>query len=72
MVDHRAPWAAEIRDRLGAEQVRKEVVAAAGFVLEDESDLLSHPEDDRKRRVFDETSRGRADRFVYRFRKPAG
>ena len=43
----------------------------AGFVLEAESDLLRNPADDRSVSVFDPTIRGRTDRVVYRFRKPA-
>lgn len=43
----------------------------AGFVLEAESDLLRAADDDHTRRVFDGAIRGRTDRFVYRFRKPA-
>ena len=43
----------------------------AGFVFDGESDLLRNPEDDRSKNVFDPTIRGRTDRFVYRFRRPA-
>lgn len=42
----------------------------AGFVLEAQSDLLRVAEDHSKN-VFDPSIRGRTDRFVYRFRKPA-
>jgi predicted methyltransferase len=44
----------------------------AGFVLEAESDMLRNPEDDRTRNVFDQSIRGRTDRFMMRFRKPGG
>jgi predicted methyltransferase len=44
--------------------------AAAGFVLEAESKVLAHPEDDHTRLVFDEAIRGKSDQFIYRFRKP--
>ncbi len=43
----------------------------AGFVLEAESDLLRNPADDKSKLVFDPAVRGKTDRFVYRFRKPA-
>ena len=42
----------------------------AGFVLEAESDLLRNPADDHSKLVFDESIRGRTDRFIFRFRKP--
>ena len=43
----------------------------AGFVLDGESGLLAHAEDDHTRLVFDETIRGRTDQFLFRFRRPA-
>lgn len=43
----------------------------AGFVLEAQSDLLRVSEDDHRKNVFDPSIRGKTDRFVYRFRKPA-
>ena len=43
----------------------------AGFVLEAQSDMLRNSADDHSRNVFDESIRGRTDRVVYRFRKPA-
>ncbi|HEY0131078.1 MAG TPA: methyltransferase domain-containing protein [Allosphingosinicella sp.] len=43
----------------------------AGFVLEAQSDMLRVREDDHSKNVFDPSIRGRTDRFVYRFRKPA-
>lgn len=43
----------------------------AGFVLEAQSYLLRVPEDDLTKNVFDPSIRGRTDRFMYRFRKPA-
>jgi predicted methyltransferase len=46
-----------------------ESVEAAGFVLEASSDILRHPEDDRRRMVFADGLRGRTDRFVLAFRK---
>ncbi len=41
----------------------------AGFVLEEESELLRNPADNRTLLVFDEKIRGKTDRFVLRFRK---
>jgi len=43
----------------------------AGFVFEGESDLLRNPADDHSLLVFDPAIRGKTDRFIYRFRKPA-
>ncbi|HET9638673.1 MAG TPA: methyltransferase domain-containing protein [Allosphingosinicella sp.] len=42
----------------------------AGFVLEAQSDVLRVAEDHSKN-VFDPSIRGKTDRFMYRFRKPA-
>jgi len=44
--------------------------AAAGFVLDGESDVLVNPSDDRTKSAFDPSIRGRTDQFVLRFRKP--
>ena len=44
--------------------------AAAGFVLEAESDLLRNPADDFGKGVFDPAVRGQTDRFILRFRRP--
>lgn len=73
VVDHHAEAGSGDRDvkslhRIDAELLEKEVLAA-GFELEAKSDLLRRPEDDRKTNVFD--IRGKSDRFVYKFRKPA-
>ncbi len=43
----------------------------AGFTFDGESDLLRNPGDDRSVNVFEPSIRGRTDRVVYRFRKPA-
>lgn len=43
----------------------------AGFVFDGESNLLRNPADDRAKLVFDPSVRGRTDRIVYRFKKPA-
>ena len=49
----------------------KAELAAAGFVLEAESDILRNPADPRTASVFDPALRGRTDQFVLKFRKPA-
>jgi predicted methyltransferase len=43
----------------------------AGFVFDGESDLLRNSADDHSKVVFDPTIRGKTDRIVYRFKKPA-
>lgn len=48
-----------------------EALTAAGFVLEEESDLYSRPDDPRTANVFDEAIRGKTDQFAWRLRKPA-
>lgn len=48
-----------------------DVVTAAGFELEDESNLLQNPDDDHTQGVFSEGLRGQTDRFLLKFRKPA-
>ncbi|MEE4277316.1 MAG: hypothetical protein V2I82_02495 [Halieaceae bacterium] len=40
-----------------------------GFRLVDESDVLRNPEDDHSLMVFDETVRGKTDRFILVFEK---
>ncbi len=44
---------------------------AAGFVLEAESDMFANPSDDLEKNVFDPSVRGKTNRFVMKFRKPA-
>lgn len=43
----------------------------AGFAFDGESRVLANPEDDHTKLVFDEAVRGKTDRFLFRFRKPA-
>ena len=47
-----------------------ETVEAAGFVIESDSDLLRNETDDHSLFVFDESVRGKTDRFLLRVRKP--
>lgn len=42
----------------------------AGFIIEAESDLLAHAEDDHSKKVFDPSLRGNTDRFILRLRRP--
>ena len=44
--------------------------AAAGFVLDGESDVLRNAADDYSKGVFDPAVRGQTDRFILRFRRP--
>ncbi len=48
----------------------KAAAISAGFVVEAEGDVLSHPEDDHTKKVFDPTIRGETDRFILKLRKP--
>jgi len=48
----------------------KAAATNAGFIVEAESDLLAHPEDDHSKMVFDPSLRGETDRFILRLRKP--
>lgn len=48
------------------------ILTSAGFVLEDESDMLANPDDDHMTGVFSEGIRGKTDRFLLRLRKPSG
>lgn len=56
-------------------RIDPEVVKAdfrkAGFVLEETSDMLRNPDDDHLKNVFDPSIRGKTDRFLFKFRKPA-
>lgn len=42
----------------------------AGFIINSQSNLLSNPEDDRTKSVFDPSVRGKTDRFLLRLKKP--
>ena len=52
-----------------AAELRRQV-EAAGFVFDGETDAVRVPSDNHTLSVFDESIRGRTDRFVYRFKKP--
>jgi predicted methyltransferase len=49
----------------------KAEVEKAGFVLDAEATLLANPADDHTLKVFDPAVKGKTDRFMLRFRKPA-
>ena len=51
-------------------KLAKAVAVSAGFVVEAEGDVLSHPDDDHTKMVFDPTIRGKTDRFILKLRKP--
>ena len=55
--------------RIDPEIVKRDF-AAAGFVLEAESDVLRNPADDLGKGVFDPAVRRKTDRFMLRFRRP--
>ncbi len=76
VIDHVAGPGRETRAEVEAtHRIDPAVVRAdferAGFVFDGESDMLRNMEDDRSVNVFEPSIRGRTDRFVYRFRKPA-
>ncbi len=50
--------------------IRSELISA-GFVLEGESEVLRNAADDRNKPMSDQSVRGKTDRVVMRFRKPA-
>jgi predicted methyltransferase len=73
VVDHSAENGSGSRDaqeihRIDPEFARNDLVDA-GFIFQAESELLQNLDDDRTKLVFDESIRGRTDRFVYRFTK---
>ncbi|UDF04495.1 fibrillarin-like rRNA/tRNA 2'-O-methyltransferase [Asticcacaulis sp. AND118] len=74
IVDHHAPAGSDIAATNTTHRIDKaRVVAdlkAAGFVLAEDKDILSHPEDKRDLNVFDPAVRGKTDRFVLVFKKP--
>jgi len=76
VIDHVAAPGRETRAEADAtHRILPETVRAdferAGFVFDGESELLRNPQDDRSVNVFNPSIRGRTDRFVYRFRRPA-
>ncbi len=48
-----------------------EAIDAAGLIVEADSELLAHPDDDRRRGIFDPRYNRHTDRFLLRVRVPA-
>jgi predicted methyltransferase len=73
IVDHAAKQGARNESiplhRIDEELVKQEV-SAAGFVLEAEGDLLRNSKDDRARQVMERDLNRQTDQFILRFRKP--
>jgi predicted methyltransferase len=74
IIDHAGPAGdpravVEKLHRIDPAQVKADM-AAAGFVLVAESDMLRRSEDDHTKNVFDPAIRGKTDRFVLKFRRP--
>jgi predicted methyltransferase len=75
IIDHAAVDGSDVSvteslHRIDRAQVIRDLTAA-GFVLQEESDVLRNPADDRTERVFESDIRGRTDQFALRFVKPA-
>lgn len=75
VIDHAAAEGSDLTvadtlHRIEQADVRREL-EAAGFVFEQESQVLRNPDDDRSLRVFEGAVQGRTDQFAMRFRKPA-
>ena len=76
VIDHVAAPGGDTREVVEAlHRIDPAVIRAdferAGFVFDGESDLLRNPDDDHTNSVFDPAVRGKTDRVIYRFRKPA-
>jgi predicted methyltransferase len=74
VIDHKAEDGSGWRDaatihRMGVDTIKQEVLGA-GFELEQESDLLANPADDRTKMVFAPGTRGTTDQAFFIFRKP--
>jgi predicted methyltransferase len=75
VIDHIAEAGSGVRDtntlhRIDPEWMRREI-EAAGFILEETSQVLRNPADDHSMAVFDPAIRGSTDQVVMRFRRPA-
>ncbi|MFB0612861.1 class I SAM-dependent methyltransferase [Aurantiacibacter poecillastricola] len=74
VVDHLAVEGGGVDAANSEHRMDREMAMAAltdaGFVLEEESDLYSRPDDPRTANVFDEGIRGQTDQFAWRLRKP--
>jgi predicted methyltransferase len=74
IVDHVAQPGSAVRDTERLHRIDPEVivrtVTAAGFVLEEQSDLLRNAADNHELPVFDPSIRGHTDQVMLKFRKP--
>ena len=74
IVDHAAALGSGTHDTDKMHRIDENLVKvemkAAGFVLEDESNVLRNPADTHTLPVFDPAIRGHTDQFVLRFRRP--
>lgn len=75
VVDHAAAKGSGLKNtedlhRIDPATVKAEV-EKAGFVLDEESSLLANTADDHTLKVFDPAVKGKTDRFMLRFKKPA-
>lgn len=74
IIDHHAQAGSDIAATNTTHRIDKGRVLAdlkaAGFVLAEDKDILSHPEDKRDLNVFDPKVRGKTDRFVLVFKRP--
>jgi predicted methyltransferase len=53
-------------------EIARQLLEQAGFVIEEESDLLAVADDNANVRIFDESVRGKTHRFIIKAVKPAG
>jgi predicted methyltransferase len=75
VVDHAAAAGSGLKNtedlhRIDPATVKAEV-EKAGFVLDAEATVLANPADDHTAKIFDPAIKGKTDRFMLRFRKPA-
>jgi len=74
IVDHAAAVGAGTSDAQSLHRIEpvsvREEVEAAGFVLDEESTILTNKDDSHSIKVFDPSIKGETDRFAYRFVKP--
>jgi len=74
IVDHQAASGSPSETGSTLHRIDSAIVIAelqeAGFELDGQSDVLTNPEDDHSKSVFDPEIRGNTDRYVLRFRKP--
>jgi len=74
VIDHSAPDGSGTSTTDATHRIDKQAaidaLTAAGFVLEEESELYAAPDDPRTANVFDPSIRGKTDQFALRLRKP--